>query len=229
MIRLGLRLTLASGHEAALRVLVTAAAVALGVGLLLAALAGWQRSARADRPWCVAGHLGAGLTVNVGPVDLRHSVVAVQRRSNSAARQSIVSTLPPPDRTLRSRRGSTHLPGPGEYFASPALATLIASQPANELRDRFPGRENRDHRRRGTSVPELADHRHRPHRPPALGGTWCGRGGSHPAHAGQLLPLPEPHRERTRSAVDPGRRSRLPAAAGAHLDRDCEPAVGRTA
>src|SRR5580704_7662847 len=40
MIRLGLRLTLASGREAARRVLVTATAVALGVGLLLAALAG---------------------------------------------------------------------------------------------------------------------------------------------------------------------------------------------
>ena len=40
MIRLGLRLTLGSGREAALRVVVTAAAVALGVGLLLVALAG---------------------------------------------------------------------------------------------------------------------------------------------------------------------------------------------
>ena len=40
MIRLGLRLTLASGREAALRVVVTAAAVALGVGLLLCSLAG---------------------------------------------------------------------------------------------------------------------------------------------------------------------------------------------
>ena len=34
-----------------------------------------------------------------------------------------------------------HLPGPGEYDASPALTRLIASQPANELRDRFPGRQ----------------------------------------------------------------------------------------
>ena len=40
MIRLGLRLTLGSGREAALRLLVVAAAVALGVGLLLFALAG---------------------------------------------------------------------------------------------------------------------------------------------------------------------------------------------
>ena len=40
MIRLGLRLTLGSGREAAWRVLVVAAAVAFGVGLLLVALAG---------------------------------------------------------------------------------------------------------------------------------------------------------------------------------------------
>ena len=40
MIRLGLRLTLAGGREAAVRLVVTAAAVALGVMLLLAALAG---------------------------------------------------------------------------------------------------------------------------------------------------------------------------------------------
>ena len=40
MIRLGLRLTLKGGKEAAVRLVVTVAAVALGVGLLLAALAG---------------------------------------------------------------------------------------------------------------------------------------------------------------------------------------------
>src|ERR1700690_3360774 len=42
MIRLGLRLTFGSGREAALRVFVTAAAVALGVGLLLASVAGFN-------------------------------------------------------------------------------------------------------------------------------------------------------------------------------------------
>jgi len=40
MIRLGLRLTLAGGREAAIRLVITAAAVALGAMLLLAALAG---------------------------------------------------------------------------------------------------------------------------------------------------------------------------------------------
>jgi hypothetical protein len=40
MIRLGLRLTLGGGREAAARLVITAAAVALGVGLLLSSLAG---------------------------------------------------------------------------------------------------------------------------------------------------------------------------------------------
>jgi hypothetical protein len=37
--------------------------------------------------------------------------------------------------------GISHLPGPGEYDASPALASLLRSAPANELRDRYPGRQ----------------------------------------------------------------------------------------
>ena len=40
MIRLGLRLTVSGGREAAIRLAVTAAAVGLGVGLLLLTLAG---------------------------------------------------------------------------------------------------------------------------------------------------------------------------------------------
>jgi hypothetical protein len=36
--------------------------------------------------------------------------------------------------------GMSRLPGPGQYFASPELVNLLRSQPANELRDRYPGR-----------------------------------------------------------------------------------------
>ena len=138
MIRLGLRLSLNGGKEAMVRVFVTAAAVALGVGLLLACPGRWQRSERSDRPWCVARLGGAGVTDR-----RRHRTGCGGCRASisSAARRSIASTLPPPDRTLRSRRGLPTYPGPGEYYASPALTTLIASQPANELRDRFPGRQ----------------------------------------------------------------------------------------
>jgi hypothetical protein len=30
-------------------------------------------------------------------------------------------------------------PGPGQYYASPALAALLRSTPANQLADRYPG------------------------------------------------------------------------------------------
>ena len=137
MIRLGLRLTLGSGREAALRVLVTAAAVALGVGLLLAALAGvnglhaqtdrgaWlDTSAQASRPTSASHRLrwlsGTDLFGNQ----------AIDRIDVAAAGPD--APVPP---------GLSHLPGPGDYFASPALTALLRSEPANELRDRFPGRQ----------------------------------------------------------------------------------------
>ena len=136
MIRLGLRLTLGSGREAALRVLVTAAAVALGVGLLLAALAGvnglhaqtdrgaWlDTSAQASPPTSASGLWWLSSTDQFGSQ-------AIDRVDVAAAGPN--AAVPP---------GIAHLPGPGEYYASPALARLIASQPANELRDRFPGRQ----------------------------------------------------------------------------------------
>jgi hypothetical protein len=137
MIRLGLRLTLGSGREAALRVLVTAAAVALGVGLLLAALAGvnglhaqtgrgaWlDTSAQASRPTSTSHRLWWLSSTD-------------QFGSQVIDRIDVAATGPdapvPP--------GLRHLPGPGDYYASPALTALLRSQPANELRDRFPGRQ----------------------------------------------------------------------------------------
>src|SRR5271166_4536061 len=37
--------------------------------------------------------------------------------------------------------GIPRLPGPGQYYASPALQQLLRSTPADELGDRFPGHE----------------------------------------------------------------------------------------
>ena len=36
--------------------------------------------------------------------------------------------------------GIPHCPGPGEFYASPALAALLRSTPADQLGDRYPGR-----------------------------------------------------------------------------------------
>ena len=187
-----------------------------------------QRAARPDRPWCVARHLGAGVPVDVGSVDIRPAVVAVEHRP---VRQ-------PGDRPRRRCRRRTERSRSRRGFricrdrasTTPRRPSRRSSRPNRRTSSRpVSGAPDRDHRRSGTAVPELADHRHRPHRTPALAGTWCGRGRSHPAHAGQLLRLPEHHRERTRSAVHSGRRSRRALAARADLDRDREPAVGRAA
>ena len=136
MIRLGLRLTLGSGREALLRVLVTAAAVALGVGLLLAALAGINGlHAQSDR--------GAWLNSAVQPTPPTSPADGLwwEPSTDSFGSQLIDqidvaaagpgAPVPP---------GMSRLPGPGQYVASPGLVSLLRSQPADELRDRYPGR-----------------------------------------------------------------------------------------
>jgi hypothetical protein len=137
VIRLGLRLTLGSGREAALRVLVTAVAVALGVGLLLAALAGvnglhaqtdrgaWlDTSAQASPPTSASDRLWWLSSTD------QFDNLAIDRIDLAATGPS--APVPP---------GLSHLPGPGEYYASPTLTALLSSEPANELRDRYPGRQ----------------------------------------------------------------------------------------
>lgn len=120
-----------------LRVLVTAAAVALGVALFLAALAGVNGlHAQTDR--------GAWLdTVAQGTRSTSTSnglwwLASTDEFGDQAIdRVDVAATgLNPP-----VTPGLSHLPGPGEYFASPALTTLLRSEPANELRDRYPGRQ----------------------------------------------------------------------------------------
>ena len=136
MIRLGLRLTMGSGREALLRVLVTAAAVALGVGLLLAAMAGINGlHAQSDR--------GAWLNSAVQPTPPNSPASGlwwepstdtfggqlIDRIDVAAAGPG--APIPP---------GVSRLPGPGQYVASPELVSLLRSQPAEALRDRYPGR-----------------------------------------------------------------------------------------
>jgi hypothetical protein len=137
VIRLGLRLTLGSGREAALRVVVTAAAVALGVGLLLASLAGVNGlHAQTDRgAWLDTSAQSSRSTSTSNGL---WWLASTDQFGNEAIdRIDVAATGPnapvPP--------GLSHLPGPGDYFASPALTTLLRSVPANELRDRFPGHQ----------------------------------------------------------------------------------------
>ena len=140
MIRLGLRLTLGSGREAALRVLVTAAAVALGVGLLLVALAGVNGlRAQTDRgAWLDTSAQTPPSTSGSSTSGPLWWLLSVDQFGNQEIdRVDVAATGPgapiPP--------GIPHLPGPGEFYASPALTKLLRSVPASELGDRFPGRQ----------------------------------------------------------------------------------------
>ncbi len=133
MIRLALRLILAGGREAAVRFTVIAAAVALGAGLLLGCLAGINatETQNARNAW---------LNTEAGPLGAADPLWWLLRADTfdgrTIARVDVAATGPsspvPP--------GLARLPGPGEYYVSPALGALLRTVPAAELGDRFPGR-----------------------------------------------------------------------------------------
>ena len=144
MIRLGLRLTLNGGREAAIRLAVTATAVALGVGMLLVVLAGINalNAQNARAAWLSTGSPGGGPP---SPASSAARAATPDWWLFSADnfgqltidRVDVAATGPgapvPP--------GLPHVPGPGQFYASPALAQLLRSTPAAELADRFPGHQ----------------------------------------------------------------------------------------
>ena len=157
MIRLGLRLTLGGGREAAVRLAVTAVAVAVGVGMLLVTLAGINGiGAQAARgAWLVNPGTSGSPGVGHG-VAGRDPLVWLQGTDKFDGqvieRVDVAATGPgspvPP--------GIPRLPGPGQFYASPALSALLRSTPAGELGDRFGGRGGAQQRaQRGRGV-ELA-------------------------------------------------------------------------
>ena len=139
MIGLGLRLALSGGREAVIRLLVLVVAVGLGVGLLLTAVAAtnavttWNN--RHAWFWTGTASVPAG-PARPGTAPLWWHPSGDIFKGQSVSRFDVAATgasspVPP---------GIPHDPGPGQYYASPALAALLRSTPANELADRYPGR-----------------------------------------------------------------------------------------
>ena len=136
MIPLGLRLAV-SGREAITRLVVLTVAVGLGVGLLLTALAAtnavktwngrhvwfWTGSA-----WSPRGPATGAAPLWWHPSSDTFDGQTIDRFDVAATGAS--SPVPP---------GISHDPGPGQYYASPALVALMRSTPANQLADRYPG------------------------------------------------------------------------------------------
>jgi hypothetical protein len=137
VIGFGLRLAVASGREAVARLVVIAAAVAVGVGLLVATLAGINAvdAQNARYAWLNTGAAQDSGSPAADPLWWR--VAGDYFHGQSIGRVDVAATGPgspvPP--------GIPRLPGPGEFYASPALGDLLASTPAEQLGDRFPGRQ----------------------------------------------------------------------------------------
>jgi hypothetical protein len=137
VIRLGLRLTIATGREALTRLVIIAAAVAIGVGLLLATVAGINavNAQNARYAWLNTGIVPS--TAAPSPDPLWWTIHRDYFDGRPIGRIDLAATGPrspvPP--------GIPRLPGPGEFYASPELSRLLASTPPDELADRFPGHQ----------------------------------------------------------------------------------------
>jgi hypothetical protein len=136
MLPLGWQLTLRSGREALVRLLITAAAVAVGVALLLGVLAEFHAfQANANQPcWSCTQGASVPRTLPTHGELWNNSVDFYQGQTiNRLDVAALGPNAPVPP-------GVTHLPPAGDYYASPALAALLRTVPADELGERFPGK-----------------------------------------------------------------------------------------
>ncbi|GAA3393172.1 ABC transporter permease [Cryptosporangium minutisporangium] len=133
MIGFGLRLTVAGGREAIARLVLIATAVALGTVLLLSIVAAVNAVDRQNERG--AWLLTSGQRTTDDP--LQWLVREDFYDGRTIARVDVAAVGPdapvPP--------GVDRLPGPGEYYASPALRELLADTPREQLGARYPGRD----------------------------------------------------------------------------------------
>jgi hypothetical protein len=138
MLRLGLRLSLRGGRETHIRLALIAAAVAVGVMVLLTIMAGLHAfQATNDRPcWeCTQGKAPTGHDTSH---DANAALWNYSRDSfkGKPIKRLDVAALGPRAPVVP---GIPRLPRAGQYYASPALATLLAATPRDQLGARFPG------------------------------------------------------------------------------------------
>ncbi len=134
---LGLRLAVNGGREAATRLVILAVAVGLGVGLLLTAVAATNAvTAWNNRhAWFWTGTQWAAPGPATGVAPLWWHPASDIYDGQTISRFDVAATgasSPVPPRL-------SHDPAPGTYYASPALAALLRSVPADQLADRYPG------------------------------------------------------------------------------------------
>jgi hypothetical protein len=146
VIRLGLHISLRTGREALVRLLVTAAAVGIGVGLLLSVLAiyhGYEVSVHracwscSAVPQSIVDGPPESTTPSITPADDAElwNFTEDYHRGRLIERLDVAALGP----NAPVVPGLSQLPAAGQYVVSPALAALLDQTPAGELGDRFPG------------------------------------------------------------------------------------------
>ncbi|HEX7131935.1 MAG TPA: FtsX-like permease family protein, partial [Iamia sp.] len=146
MIRLGVRLAVAGGREAVLQLAMVAVAVAVGVGLLLATRASTHAFETQNQryAWLETDFPGAGYPAiepgapaapdDPSAGDLWWRLGGDRYDGEEIIRVEVAADGPeapiPP--------GIPSLPAAGEAYVSPALADLLASEPSDQLGDRYP-------------------------------------------------------------------------------------------
>jgi len=143
VIRLGLRLTVTGGREAIGRLVLIVIAVAVGVALLLATVAGLNAVHRQnDRyAWLETGYPGAGASVDQGSAAKQGETTLWWRLRADYFHGSVIGRvdLAAAGPAAPVPPGMAKLPRPGQFYASPALARLLRRTPADQLADRYPG------------------------------------------------------------------------------------------
>jgi hypothetical protein len=139
VIALGLRLAVGGGREAITRLIVVAIAVGVGTGLLLSTLAMMNAVGTWNTQhawfWTGSQRLPSG-PARPGVAPLWWQTGRDLYAGQDISRFDLAATGP----TSPVPPGLPRDPGPGQYYASPALAALMRSIPANQLADRYPGR-----------------------------------------------------------------------------------------
>jgi len=138
MYRLGLRLVARSGREALVRLVVTSLAVGVGVAILLAVLAEFHAfQATSNRP---SWESTQGIPVSTASAT---PGVELWNYSENIYKGRFIEQLDVAAEGPGAPRipGLPRIPAAGQFYASPALSRLLESVPADELGDRFPGRQ----------------------------------------------------------------------------------------
>jgi hypothetical protein len=134
MFRLGLRLSLRGGREALVRLVLTAVAVAVGVAVLLCVLADFHAFQVSNNRPC--WECTASAPRNAAPASEELWNTSADFYQGQTIERLDVAALGP---HAPVPPGISRLPGPGQYYASPALAALLRTVPRDELGARYPG------------------------------------------------------------------------------------------